>query len=249
MITARPCVLIADDDPVSLQFVQTALLHLGCHAVAAADAAAAISLAGTNAFDLMLLDRCMPGCDGIELLRRLRRQGVKAPAVATSAELDGAIVRDLLAAGFVDTLLKPASIDSIRELLRRFALARNDAGQPQPGEVMTSSAPPLLDDAAALLAIGGDSTALGALRTLFVAELQALAKDLGSADDTMRASGPLIERMHRLRASCGFCGAPALGACAARLQDALRSGADTDRAFTEFLALCRATSRALAPPG
>jgi HPt (histidine-containing phosphotransfer) domain-containing protein len=165
--------------------------------------------------------------------------------VATSAELDVAMVKELLAAGFVDALLKPASIDAIGEVVRRFVAANGAALASPPIAPFAEETLPLLDDAVALSAIGGDRTALDALRVLFVAELEAIERDIRGPDRPTVDTAVLVERLHRLRASCGFCGAPTLGACAARLQELLSSGADADTVFEEFLTLIQATMHAL----
>jgi HPt (histidine-containing phosphotransfer) domain-containing protein len=102
----------------------------------------------------------------------------------------------------------------------------------------------LLDDAAALTAIGGDRDALRALRAMFASELDALARELETA-----VAGPTAgvrERLHRLRASCGFCGAPAVGAAIRQLEYALRHDpSDVDRARGALVDVCTATKQML----
>src|SRR5258706_10964906 len=86
MIAAMPTVLIADDDPVSLRFLQTALEGLGFEAVVAADGAQSIAALESITADLLLLDLQMPDIGGASLLRVLRERHVQAPAIATSAD-------------------------------------------------------------------------------------------------------------------------------------------------------------------
>jgi HPt (histidine-containing phosphotransfer) domain-containing protein len=101
---------------------------------------------------------------------------------------------------------------------------------------------PILDDRSALAAIGGDSDAMRSLRSLFAQELEVLENDLKSATPELRA---LSERLHRLRASSGFCGAAALAAAALRLQQTLGRDLASD-AMADFVRICSATRRALA---
>ena len=241
-----PTVLIADDDPVSLRFLQTALENLGCEAIIAASGSVAMEAVAANAVDLLMLDLNMPDIGGTALLHALRERGAQAPAVATSAELDAATAAVLRAAGFADTLLKPASLESIeRVLLRHLDLSR-DYRPAQPLAAAPRVGLPILDDASALAAIGGDHAAMSALRGLFVQELDALESDLCSASVQSEPTA-LGERLHRLRASSGFCGAAALGAAALHLQQALHG--DPGRlsvAIAEFTQTCRETQRALA---
>jgi HPt (histidine-containing phosphotransfer) domain-containing protein len=59
-----------------------------------------------------------------------------------------------------------------------------------------------------------------ALRSLFDDELRHLLQDL---DDLMRMPEEFGERLHRLLASCGFCGASALARQARQLRDELHA--------------------------
>lgn len=228
MPASKSRVLIVDDDPVSLRFLEAAVGISGCVVASAADGAAA--LAANGVFDLLLIDRHLPDIDGIELLHALRKVGVGAPAIATSAEIDTASGARLRAAGFVDVLEKPASMRCIREFVMRH---------------LPGSAPHLLDDVAALDAIGGAPEALRALRDLLARELEDLEGDL-THGDLATNTARLGERLHRLRASCGFCGASALAACAADWQNALRDGSQAADGLREtFIVACRETAAAL----
>jgi CheY-like chemotaxis protein len=243
MIAAKPLVLIADDDPVSRSFLRAAIERCGCTVLAVADAHSALRVLHSKAPALLLIDRRMPGMDGVALLRAARAQGIEAPAIATSAELDAQLIADLRAAGFATTLLKPASLAAIHGVLANFladailpvdTIVRADANEPTQ----------LLDDTAALTAIGGDRDALRALRGMFARELDALSVELETA--AAGSTADLGERLHRLRASCGFCGAAALGAAAWRLEHALRHGSsDIESAREALVDVCSATKRML----
>jgi HPt (histidine-containing phosphotransfer) domain-containing protein len=76
---------------------------------------------------------------------------------------------------------------------------------------------PLLDDDEALLATG-DAATMHALRSLFRDELIELMPEL---DSLANDPASLVERMHRLRSACGFCGATRLAAQAKALQNHL----------------------------
>lgn len=225
---SRPRVLIVDDDTVSLRFLEAAVEQSGCVVVTAADGAAALAVNGV--FELLLLDRRLPDIGGADLLHTLRERGIVAPAIATSAEIDAALAAQLRSAGFADVLEKPASVQRIREIVMRY---------------LPRIAPNLLDDAAALDAIGSDADALRALRGLLAQELEQLESELAHGE---LATNPvrLGERLHRLRASCGFCGASALAACAAEWQDALRvANPFASGQRDAFVAVCRETASAL----
>jgi CheY-like chemotaxis protein len=247
MIAAMPTILIADDDAVSLRFLQTTLESLGCEAIATADGAGAIGALASTAVDLLLLDVHMPDIGGSDLLQAVRELHVRAPAIATSADLDATADAALRKAGFAGTLVKPASIETIETLLRRHVgLSPRDL--PERTDIAGApAATAVLDDASALAAIGGDRAAMHALRTLFARELDELERDLATLTAAREATN-LRDRLHRLRASSGFCGALALAGAALRLQRALAGDVTgLPDAIAAFLQTCRATRHALAP--
>jgi CheY-like chemotaxis protein/HPt (histidine-containing phosphotransfer) domain-containing protein len=246
MITARPRVLIVDDDAISLAFLLATVERCGCEAIGAADAAAATTRLQVERADLLLIDRRMPGIDGPALLRQLRASGIQAPAIATSAELDPSGKAALLAAGFAETLLKPADPATIQQLLLRFVTPIATATNPGIVGVESTEATALLDDAAALTAIGGDPVALRALRALFALELDDAAGDPAELADAAQRNG-VLERLHRLRASCRICGASALGVATRHYERALREDSqDVACARVAFLQTCAATRQAIA---
>ncbi len=225
---AQPRVLIVDDDPVSLRFLDASVAQCGCAVVTAATTTAALTAGGV--FGLLLIDRCLPDIGGVELLHALRARGIDAAAIATSAEIDAATALELRAAGFADVLEKPASVERIGEIVRRHLPCIESAR---------------LDDAAALAATGGDADALRALRGLLAKELEQLERDLTHGDLATDAAR-LDERLHRLRAACGFCGAVALAELAADWQGTMRAGNRfTDKQRAAFVIRCRETGAAL----
>jgi CheY-like chemotaxis protein len=217
----RPYVLVADDDPASRRFLGDGLRALGAQVHECDDGQVALARAAIETFDLLLLDCRMPGAGARDVLAALRAdaeaRSADALAVATSAELSAEDHQRLLAAGFSDVLLKPCPLDALRPLL---TLARNSGRHA-----------PLLDDSAGL-ASSGDARTMHALRGLLREELATLLQEL----DHLRTDPPrLIERLHRLRSACGFCGAPALAQQAMYLQrQAEADGAVVDGALERF---------------
>ena len=207
---AAPRVLIADDDPASLRFLGDAMQRLGAHVHTCGDGTEALALARSEPFDLLLLDCRMPGAGARQVLEALREDGAaasnRAAAIATSAEMDASDRQTLLLAGFRGTLTKPCDFDALRALLAM-------QGQPIPVEA-------LLDDGTALAA-SGDANIMQALRGLMRQELVTLDRELASL--ALDPHG-LDERLHRLRASCGFCGTTALATQTVTVQQQLKLG-------------------------
>lgn len=202
--------LVADDDPTSRLFLVEALRSLGLDAHACNDGPAAIALAHDESFDLLLLDCRMPGAGAEEVLSTLRQdpdaRSNDCTAVATSADMDASERQRLLSAEFSEVLQKPCNLSDLRRIL---ALVQAGA-----------AALPLLDDAQAVATMG-DAEVVKAMRTLLRAELVGLYQDLDILRDDPAA---FAERLHRLRSSCGFCGAAALATQATLLQRHLKLG-------------------------
>lgn len=70
----RRSVLIAEDDPEQLAFIQHLLLSLGFEVIAASDGEQAIAAMEGRTFDLAILDISMPGMSGWQVAVRLRQQ-------------------------------------------------------------------------------------------------------------------------------------------------------------------------------
>jgi two-component system cell cycle response regulator CpdR len=68
---AMALILLAEDDDNMRTFLARALERAGHEVSAVGDGDAALALAGTADFDLLLADVVMPGIDGIELARRV----------------------------------------------------------------------------------------------------------------------------------------------------------------------------------
>ncbi len=223
-------ILLAEDDPVSRSFLSEVARACGAEVTAVADGTAALAEARRRHFDLLILDHHLPGLHGDRILRALRADPAApsraAPALATSAAGDPSVAARLHAAGFAEVLPKPMAFDTLRNALRRFGCGPSSA----------------LDDEAALRACGS-AQAMTSLRALFAQELAALEREL----ETLRNDATALdERLHRLGASCGFCGAIALAKACARLRDAQAKRDAFDAALAAFRDTLADTRAALA---
>lgn len=104
--------LVADDNPVNRLFMRDVLRSAGHQAVVAVDGVQALRLLEEWRPDLALLDVRMPGCDGIEVVRRLRAGRVPGvapdmPVLAVTASAVGSESAALLGAGMTGCVCKP----------------------------------------------------------------------------------------------------------------------------------------------
>ena len=116
-------ILVVEDQPKLLQALRQGLSEEGFEVLTADTAESGLALASTKSPDLMILDRMLPGRDGVEMLRELRGNGFKAPVLMLTARDQ---VRDRiegLDAGADDYLVKPFDFGEllarVRALLRR----------------------------------------------------------------------------------------------------------------------------------
>jgi len=121
-MASRATVAIAEDDPAIRDLLLHHLEREGFAPLAIADGLAALR-AARNVADLLLLDIGLPGLDGFEVLRTLRREGRAIPVVVVTAraeEIDRVIGLEM---GADDYVCKPFSprelVARIKALLRR----------------------------------------------------------------------------------------------------------------------------------
>ena len=239
-----PRILVADDNPLSLRFFAYASHGLGYDCDCAEDGAQALRLANDGRYDVLLLDLDMPHFSGQQVHSRLRANALAASYgarhVATSAEMDASRRNALLAQGFDAVLAKPAGLDELASLLRVLLMTPTRVAEPRPAPVVDVRG--LLDDAAALKACG-DRAIVASLRQLFADELRALPAELDDCLARADTAG-LVDRLHRLRASCGFCGAGRLDAATQAARRALGAPSQA-QAVAELRAVAAETLAAL----
>ena len=223
--TRVPRILLVEDDSVSRAFLAAAVEALPAQVEAAADCAQARQLASQlPGHDLWLIDANLPDGSGTDLLVALRAAAPHTPALAHTASQQRADLDPLLAAGFLEVLVKPITADALQGAIRRVL-----GGGVALADIATDPVPvpcgklPNWDDPAALAALKGERAHVDALRRLFLDELPAQRHAIVAAlaaGDVERAG----RELHRLRASCGFVGAARLGAALRGLEAEPRSG-------------------------
>ena len=118
-------ILVVDDEPSIAFALETDLRQEGYGVAVATTGDQALELAGGGGFDLVLLDVMLPGKDGFDVCRELRRTGVKTPILMLTAKAQEAEKVMGLEIGADDYLTKPFSARELRArvkaLLRRAA--------------------------------------------------------------------------------------------------------------------------------
>lgn len=236
----RGRVLLAEDSPDSLELFRIILENTGLCVDVAENGQVAIekamaSVSDGKVYDLILMDMQMPGLDGCEATRRLRRLGWEKPIVALTAHGTHEDRQRCLEAGCDDYLSKPISQRMLFTRIRH-RLAGQPLDLPDAETVDNGAAEAgLLDDPsidhaqrARLSAMFGQS-----LQT----ELHRIEEGLLHQNREM-----LIEASHKLAGAAGLFGCMQLSLAAHEIEQRTRAGAvlsSADETVVQLISLCR----------
>ncbi|WP_210397517.1 hybrid sensor histidine kinase/response regulator [Motiliproteus sediminis] len=133
---------LVDDDPVLRGMLADLLTPLGFVTLEAPDAAACLRMLDKAKPDLFLLDISMPGMNGLELARELRRLGVDVPVLMLSADAQEADRHPDDQAVYNDYLVKPITNQKLLDkLAQHLKLQWTYQQQPEITEVAIAEAP------------------------------------------------------------------------------------------------------------
>jgi signal transduction histidine kinase/CheY-like chemotaxis protein/HPt (histidine-containing phosphotransfer) domain-containing protein len=197
--SARPLrILIAEDNEVNQKVALRLLERLGHQADVASNGREALARLESAAYDLVLMDVQMPEMDGLEASRAICARwpaGQRPRIVAVTAEAMQGDREKCLAAGMEDYLVKPVTLDQLRDVLARSQPRGRDDESPLDRTVLEQLREDLGDAALAeVVATFLDKTpsALAALREA------AARADIGG----MRKSAHLIKGTSAVLGAC-----------------------------------------------
>ena len=128
-------VLIVEDNVEAANTLARGLNELGISAQMAFDGPSALEVMRVDTIDVIILDRMMPGMDGIEMLEIARAEGIETPVLFLSAlgELEDRVSG--LRAGADDYLVKPYALTELEA--RLYALSRRKDQAPMEAVLRT----------------------------------------------------------------------------------------------------------------
>jgi two-component system phosphate regulon response regulator PhoB len=185
-------VLLVEDERDIADLIRYHVDKAGMRVVHAADGAAALRVARAEHPDLVILDLMLPGLDGLEVCRQLRRDALtrRVPIIMLTArgeEVDRVVGLEL---GADDYVVKPFSprelIARIRAVLRRVEASEAPAGRAT-GDLH-------IDEARHAVTVSGRPVEL-------------TAKEFGLLAALMRADGRVLSRDQLLEAVWGYANA------------------------------------------
>ncbi len=179
-------ILVIEDNPETAAEISAELTRRGFTVGCAADGRAGLAKAVAERWDAIVVDRMLPGLDGLTLIRDLRNQGVTTPALLLSAldQVEDRITG--LRAGGDDYLVKPFALGELSARLE--ALIRRPAGGTQ---TLLHVGPLELDLVARRASRGG--------RTL-----ELLAREFQMLEYLMRREGQVVTRRMLLESVFGY---------------------------------------------
>ena len=179
-------VLVVEDELRMASLIRRGLTQEGLATDVAASGEDALWMAGAHDYDAIVLDVMLPGMDGFEACRRLRRGGIWAPVLMLTARDSVEDRVSGLDTGADDYLVKPFAFAELLARLRALA-RRGDTERPNVLEV-------------------GDLRLDPALREVRrgTREIRLSAKEFALLETFMRRPGEVLSRLHLLEHAWDF---------------------------------------------
>lgn len=115
---AKASILVVDDEEVVRRGYARILGEMDCDAQGAADGEQALRAMERRAFDVVLLDIRMPGAQGLEVLKAIKRRWPASEVVIITGYPTLESAREALQLGACDYLAKPADPDQVMDAAR-----------------------------------------------------------------------------------------------------------------------------------
>lgn len=110
-------ILIADDDPLILSLLRDILRPVGYQVVEAANGNQALNQLRQRKVDLIIADLMMPGMDGLELIRIVRKEFPEIFIIAISGGFGEQFLPIAEVLGSQAILPKPFKVDRVKEMV------------------------------------------------------------------------------------------------------------------------------------
>lgn len=124
-------ILIIEDDAPLAQGLVFHLKHAGFAADVCTDGLSGIEAASQGKYELILLDRMLPGMDGVQILKRLRERRITTPVLMITALASVGDRVEGLDAGADDYLVKPFAIEELLARLRALGRRTPQLSEPE----------------------------------------------------------------------------------------------------------------------
>ena len=118
----KPKVLIVDDEPFNVDYLEQRLEDVNCQVITASDGKEALDKIKREEPDLVLLDLMMPVIDGFAVLSEVKADPVlrDIPIIIISADSDSKSIVRGIKQGADDYLTKPVNADLLLKKVREY---------------------------------------------------------------------------------------------------------------------------------
>lgn len=124
-------ILIVEDDAPLAQGLAFHLKHAGFAADVCEDGLGGLEAASQGQYELILLDRMLPGMDGVQLLWRLRGRRITTPVLMITAMANIGDRVEGLDAGADDYLMKPFAVEELLARVRALGRRAPQLSEPE----------------------------------------------------------------------------------------------------------------------
>ena len=114
-----PSVLVVDDDPEMRALILDVLQHEGYEVVEAKDGAEAVRALRSREFDVILMDKNMPGPTGLDLLPGFQRVCPGSRVIMMTAFGDVPSYMEAVEKGAAEYLFKPFRMEEMKAAIRK----------------------------------------------------------------------------------------------------------------------------------
>src|SRR5690606_25194406 len=122
-------ILVVEDHPTNQFVVKSMLDALKCETTIASNGLEALEALERKEFDLVLMDCRMPGIDGLETTRRIRKElGKTLPIIALTANTMPEDIEECRKAGMNDYLAKPFGRSALHDVLCKWLKPETKSG-------------------------------------------------------------------------------------------------------------------------
>ncbi len=110
-------ILLVEDNMINQKVAQSIFKNIGYEIELAKNGAEAIKLTSEKEYDIIFMDLFMPEVDGFEATEKIRKNGIKTPIIAMSADSGDERKTNAINAGMDEYLMKPAKVETVKLLL------------------------------------------------------------------------------------------------------------------------------------
>jgi CheY-like chemotaxis protein len=190
-IDTEPRVLFIDDSSINLKLAEVQFRQLGIRCSLSLNAKDALQLIKMHSFCAILTDIVMPGMDGMELARQVRKLEMgstqRIPVIAVTSSVEDEDKEKYKACGMDDVLEKPVSVESLSSIIRKWTtIDLSPSTQTKnPSSAVKSESPINFQQLAALLGDDDQGTLLewvSLFRELFPDLLENIASAIQKRD-------------------------------------------------------------------